>query len=76
VAELGVSGSAERQTEWLSGAAQSLDAYPRLRALVYFDAQNPPVNRLAVQPDWRLGPVALDAPLALARGSGDTHVSL
>ena len=79
VAELGVSGSAERQTEWLTTAGQSLDAYPQLRALVYFAAKNPPVNRLVVQPDWRLGPAALDALLTLAgspspsgRGRGES----
>jgi cellulose synthase (UDP-forming) len=56
VAELGVSGSPERQAEWLSAAGRSLAAYPRLNALVYFDAQNPPVNRISVEPDWRLSP--------------------
>jgi hypothetical protein len=33
---------------------RSLAAYPRLNAVVYFDAQNPPINRLPVEPDWRL----------------------
>ncbi|MFN0070049.1 MAG: glycosyltransferase family 2 protein [Chloroflexota bacterium] len=54
VAELGVSGTEERQAHWLTDALSSLNAYPSLRGIVYFSDQNAPNNRLASQPDWRL----------------------
>ncbi|MGI9146985.1 MAG: glycosyltransferase [Chloroflexota bacterium] len=54
VAELGVSGTPERQAAWLAEAAHALPAFPKLRALVYFDATNPPVRGLEVLPDWRI----------------------
>ena len=60
IAELGVSGSADRQVAWLSAARQSLAAYPQLVAVAYFDDRNSAVNRLQlVQPDWTLSPGAL-----------------
>jgi beta-mannanase len=59
VAEVGVSGSPERQSEWLSEAAQSLWQFHEIRALVYFDDRNPPVKGLATRPDWRVQPAEL-----------------
>jgi len=56
VAELGVSGSPERQADWLAEAGQSLHQFPRLRAVVYFNSANPPVKDLTVLPDWRIQP--------------------
>lgn len=67
ISELGVSGGTDRQVAWLNAAAQSLAHYPQLRAVVYFDAVNPPVNRSSTQPDWRLSPRSLDALMALPR---------
>jgi cellulose synthase (UDP-forming) len=68
ISELGVSGGPDRQVAWLKAAAQSLTHYPLLRAVVYFDAVNPPVNRSSTQPDWRLSPSSLGA---LRIGSGE-----
>ncbi len=67
VSELGVSGGTDRQVAWLKAAAQSLARYPLLRAVIYFDAVNPPVNRSSTQPDWRLSPSPLATLLALPR---------
>jgi cellulose synthase/poly-beta-1,6-N-acetylglucosamine synthase-like glycosyltransferase len=64
VAELGVSGPAERQTQWLTAAQQSLARYPLLRAVIYFDDKNPIGFGLSVRPDWRLGPAPAKAFLA------------
>jgi cellulose synthase (UDP-forming) len=73
VAELGVSGPAERQRAWLTAAAHSLATYPQLRAVMYFDAQNPPINGQATQPDWRLPAGPLDAFTSLAEHSTSEH---
>lgn len=59
IAEAGVSGTHERQSEWLAEAAQSLVQFPDVRALVYFDDRNPPVRGLATRPDWRVEPALL-----------------
>jgi len=54
IAELGVSGTAERQERWLAEAVPALDRFPLLRAIVYFNDRNTPNNWLASQPDWTL----------------------
>jgi endoglucanase len=54
VAEAGVSGTPQWQHDWLEAASESLDAFPLVRGVVYFDAQNPAVNQFATRPDWRL----------------------
>jgi beta-mannanase len=56
VAELGVSGTPERQAAWLARVTPDLAAFPLVRAVSYFNDENPPINRLPVQPDWRLEP--------------------
>lgn len=58
VAEFGVSGSAERKLGWMSAASQSMDEFPLVRALVYFNDVNAPTT-LSSQPDWRLAPELL-----------------
>jgi hypothetical protein len=68
VAELGVSGTSLHKTAWLAEAGRSLSLYPQLRALVYFDDQNPPMNHLRTQPDWRIGADPLGAFLGLSGG--------
>lgn len=60
LAEVGVSGSRTRQAEWLTMGARSLDEFPALRAIVYFNDVNAPNNRLSIQPDWRLSPALLN----------------
>jgi hypothetical protein len=60
IAELGVSGTAERQAEWLANAGRTLSQFPNLRALVYFNDTNPPVSGLNVLPDWRVGTAPLE----------------
>jgi hypothetical protein len=54
IAELGVSGTPDRQREWLLAAAAALGEYPRVRAISYFGDVNSPNNRLSEQPDWRV----------------------
>jgi beta-mannanase len=74
IAELGVSGSVERQSAWLADAARSLATFPQVRGLVYFDEQNPPAEQLTVLPDWHMPTPALDAnlaPLRIGRPGGD-----
>jgi len=66
VAELGVSGDAVYQAEWLANAARRLEAYTQVRALVYFNARNAAIhNGLPVAPDWHLVGPAVDAFLSL-----------
>jgi cellulose synthase (UDP-forming) len=73
VAELGVSGGTEHQAAWLSASARSLTEFPRLTALVYFDARNPPVhNGLPVAPDWHISGPALQAFLGLGLPTAST----
>ena len=56
VAELGVSGTPERQALWLEEAARSVDHFPLVRALSYFNDVNAENNRLSSRPDWRVQP--------------------
>jgi beta-mannanase len=65
VAELGVSGTSERQALWLEQANQSVDQFPLLRALVYFNAKNPWPGAMDVAPDWRVSPELLGGSFAL-----------
>jgi cellulose synthase (UDP-forming) len=64
VAELGVSGTSERKTVWLQQASQSVEQFPLLRALVYFNAQNP-WPAMDVAPDWRVSPDFLRGSFAI-----------
>jgi cellulose synthase (UDP-forming) len=54
VAELGVSGPPERQTAWLEDAAHTIDQFPLVRALSYFNDVNAENNHLSSRPDWRV----------------------
>lgn len=54
IAELGVSGSPTEQTAWLADAAASLRTASDVRAVMYFNDKNPPMNNLEVRPDWRI----------------------
>jgi cellulose synthase (UDP-forming) len=56
VAEFGVSGPPERQQTWLQDAARSIDQFPLVRALSYFNDVNAENNHLSSRPDWRLDP--------------------
>jgi cellulose synthase (UDP-forming) len=59
IAELGVSGIAERQAAWLNQVPPALAYFPRIRAISYFDDVNAMNNRLPTQPDWRVAPEIL-----------------
>jgi hypothetical protein len=52
IAELGVSGSNERQRSWLDAAAASICSYPQLRSMVYFQERNAENQRFGIRPDW------------------------
>lgn len=56
VAEMGVSGTSERQQEWLLQAAQDVRQFPLVRALVYYDDVNVPNPIMLTRPDWRVAP--------------------
>lgn len=60
VAEVGVSGSAADQQQWLHQALQMLPRYPELCGLVYFQAPQPTWMPLASgHEDWSLKPSVL-----------------
>ncbi|HEX8967868.1 MAG TPA: hypothetical protein VF937_08320, partial [Chloroflexota bacterium] len=56
IAELGVSGTPDRQRAWLTGASQALPEFPQIRVVCYQDAVNVPNNLMQSQPDWRIQP--------------------
>jgi cellulose synthase (UDP-forming) len=60
IAELGVSGTPERQREWLAGAARALPDFPNIRIISYYDSVNAPNNHMATQPDWRIPAAVFD----------------
>jgi beta-mannanase len=75
LAEVGVSGSPDRQADWLAQAAGALAEFPAIRALGYFNDVNAANSRLAHRPDWRLAPETFDgfrarAVLAATRARG------
>lgn len=49
IAELGISASATEQTAWLAGMFRTLDNYPELRGITYFNDYNA-INRLVADP--------------------------
>jgi endoglucanase len=62
IAELGVSGMAAEQTEWLSEGARALSEFPLVEGVVYFNDRNAANNWRLSEPDWRLQDArALDA---------------
>jgi cellulose synthase (UDP-forming) len=54
IAELGVSGGPDREKQWLADAAQSVDQFPLLRAVMYFNEVNPQTKASPTRPDWRV----------------------
>jgi cellulose synthase (UDP-forming) len=66
ISEMGISGTPEYQTSWLTAAAQSLANYPGLLAVLYFDDVNPHVNAVPTAPDWHLSGPSLSAFVNLA----------
>jgi endoglucanase len=66
VAELGVSGTAAEQDQWLAAAARALTDYPQVRVIVYFNDRNAPNNWRGSQPDWRLADASALLPLVQA----------
>ncbi|HLG68960.1 MAG TPA: glycosyltransferase family 2 protein [Chloroflexota bacterium] len=67
IAELGVSGTRQRQISWLQDAASSLAGFPAVRALAYFNAVNQPNNHLPTEPDWTVPSSVLDTFVADVR---------
>jgi beta-mannanase len=57
IAELGVSGSRKYEKKWLSSFQDAGDAFPRLKAMVYYNRREPAEwpNGLG-KPDWRVSP--------------------
>jgi cellulose synthase (UDP-forming) len=68
VAELGVSGTSDRQAEWLAQASQSFADYPLLRGVVYFNAANPWPGTANISPNWQVSADVLRSALPLSRG--------
>jgi cellulose synthase (UDP-forming) len=54
VAEMGVSGSVERKTEWLKWGFASFDYYPQLWGLVYYNDRNRANPITDSTPDWKI----------------------
>lgn len=55
VAEAGVSGTASEQQQWIQEALKSLERFPEVCGLVYFQAPQPPWMPLATGPEnWQL----------------------
>lgn len=42
------------KTAWLADARRSLNEFPTLAGIVYFDDRNPPMTGVASRPDWHL----------------------
>lgn len=64
IAEAGVSGTEERQLEWLREAFASFEYYPQLWAFVYFNDPNRPNPLTNTYPDWRITPEILEQALS------------
>jgi beta-mannanase len=63
IVELGVFDSPANQEEWVKAAFSSLDQFPLVKIVIYYDAKDP-VNwskfvEGAVAPDWHINPTAL-----------------
>ena len=59
IAEFGVAGSAEYRRAWLEDSARRLAKFPRLTAIVYFNAREPAAWPAGLgSPDWRVAPTA------------------
>ena len=65
VCELGLSiGDPAAKQQWLKEARSTLDQFPQLAGVVYFDDRQPK----SLVPDWRLTPAELDTFFAPPRG--------
>lgn len=54
-AEIGVDlGDPAAKRAWLAAARASLDRFPALMGIVYFDDRNPPMPKADSRPDWQL----------------------
>ena len=59
IAEFGVAGSDEYRRAWLEDSARRLAKFPRLTAIVYFNAREPAAWPAGLgSPDWRVVPAA------------------
>ncbi len=59
IAEFGVAGSDEYRRAWLEESARRLAKFPRLTAIVYFNALEPASWPAGLgSPDWRVAPAA------------------
>ena len=59
LAEFGVSGSEAYRQSWLEDSARQLSKFPRLRAIVYFNAKEPSSWPAGLgSPDWRVVPAS------------------
>lgn len=59
IAEFGVAGTDEYRHAWLEDSARRLAKFPRLAAIVYFNAQEPAAWPAGLgSPDWRVVPAA------------------
>ncbi len=62
IAELGVAGASAYRRTWFKQVAAASSAFPLLRIVVYFNAEDPerwPDGQ--GNPDWRIGPGDLEA---------------
>jgi hypothetical protein len=58
-------GDASAKERWLKEARSTLDQFPQLAGVVYFDDRQPK----SLVPDWRLAPAELDTFFALPGGN-------
>ena len=64
LAEFGVSGSEAYRQSWLEDSARQVSMFPRLSAIVYFNAKEPASWPAGLgSPDWRVVPASLIADL-------------
>jgi cellulose synthase (UDP-forming) len=64
IAELGVTGNARHQRNWMHHAFRSFRKYPKLQAAIYFSSQDSPLawgSDYSV-PDWRISPSVFAQP--------------
>lgn len=64
IAELGVTGTAKYQRDWMRQAFRSFRKYPRLQAAVYFAARDSPLawGQDYSVPDWQIAPSVFTEP--------------
>jgi cellulose synthase (UDP-forming) len=72
VAELGVSGSDDRQATWLRDAAVQMPLFPAVTAVVYFNDVNTPNPSTDYLPDWRISAMTFAGFLRDVRNSTES----